>query len=175
MSKKYYTGVGSRNSPRDICALMTKLSKWLMDQGWTLRSGGAKGADQAFATGIYRQKEIYTAKDATQQAMSMAAKYHAAWECVSSYARQLHGRNAFQVLGRDLETPSTFLVCWTPDGCISHETRGVRTGGTGTAISIASVNNIPVFNLQRDDHRKRIEDKVGVVGTKDLIKEYKGL
>ncbi|WP_415913103.1 hypothetical protein [Neptuniibacter sp. QD37_11] len=71
--------------------------------------------------------------------------------------RLLWQRNPFQVLGPDLKDPVNFVLCHTPDGCISHETyqRGL-TGGTGVAIAIASRHNIPVFNTQRDDHRERI-------------------
>lgn len=145
---KYYTGVGSRKTPGNIIGVMVNIAYYLSLSGWTLRSGGARGADTAFEQGLGQvYKEIYYAKDATKEAMAISAEYHPAWNKCSQYAKQLHGRNAFQVLGKDLATPSSFLICWTPDGCETHATRGYSTGGTGTAISIANAYNIPVYNL----------------------------
>lgn len=48
---KYYTGVGSRETPPHIRKLMTDIAYNLHKDGWTLRSGGAEGADQAFEEG----------------------------------------------------------------------------------------------------------------------------
>jgi len=153
-----YTGVGSRKTPKDIQNLMVSIAANLAAKGYTLRSGGADGADKAFEYGCgVGAKEIYLPNMATPEAMEIAAKYHGAWDKCSAYVRKLHGRNAFQVLGLDLKTPSKFLLCWTPDGCISHKIRSVRTGGTGTAISIADAYGIPVFNLKLTEHRVRLE------------------
>lgn len=144
----YYTGVGSRKTPKDICEMMTRLARDFASFGYILRSGGAVGADKALEKGAGNLKEIYYAKDATQAAMEIAAYFHPVWERLSIFAKKLHGRNAFQVLGYELQKPSSFLVCWTPDGVTSHAERKQSTGGTGTAISIASHFNVPVFNLQ---------------------------
>lgn len=152
---RFYTGVGARRTPQSILDVMARLADKLEKSGFTLRSGGAAGADRAFERGC-TVKTIFYARDCTTQAMAIAAKYHPAWERCSEFARKLHGRNAFQVLGRNLDTPSEFLVCWTPDGCLSHKTRTIRTGGTGTAISIASDRGVPVFNLARPEHLNRI-------------------
>ena len=154
---KYYTGVGARDTPDDILKLMKSIAIFLNSLGYTLRSGGAKGADSAFESGAGNQKEIFYAKDATQESMNLAALYHPVFNKLSEYVQKLHGRNSFQVLGRDLKTPSNFLVCWTRDGCKNHETRTSKTGGTGTAISIASENNIPVYNLANQKDREVIE------------------
>lgn len=51
-------------------------------------------------------------------------------------------RNVFQILGRYLNTPSKFVVCWTKDGKAS--------GGTGQAIRIAEATGIPVYNLKNE-------------------------
>jgi hypothetical protein len=126
---------------------MTQISHVLQSRGFILRSGGADGADKAFEVGAGDDKEIYLAFHATSEAMAIAKQFHGAWNRCSEYARKLHGRNAFQVLGRDLSTPSQFLICWTPDGCECHAYRSIKTGGTGTAISIADHYNVPVFNL----------------------------
>lgn len=137
--RKCYTGVGSRETPADILAVMTRLAQCLARDGWTLRSGRARGADRAFEAGAGRAKEIFLAKHATQTVMDMASRIHPAWHRCDDFARRLHGRNCFQVLGHDLNSPSRFLVCWTRDG--------LDQGGTRTAITLARQNGVPVFNL----------------------------
>jgi hypothetical protein len=156
---KYYTGVGSRKAPQDILDLITRIAAKLEKLGYTLRSGGAKGCDLAFESGT-RTSDIFFAQDANAEAMKLASRFHPAWDRCSDYARNLHGRNCFQVLGPNLDHPSEFLICWTPDGAISDSERSIQTGGTGTAISVADYFHIPVFNLQRADDRARLESFV---------------
>lgn len=54
---KIYTGIGSRETPPDILELMTKIARFMFKQGFTLRSGGADGADSAFEAGAENDKE----------------------------------------------------------------------------------------------------------------------
>jgi len=147
---EHYTGVGSRKTPGSIMRLMIIIAKKMATNGIVLRSGGAEGADSAFEAGcndIKGVKEIYFSNQCTLEAMNIAKQFHPAWNACSEYARKLHGRNAFQVLGIDLNMPSRLLICWTPDGCESHKTRSRATGGTGTAISIAEHYKVPIYNL----------------------------
>jgi hypothetical protein len=154
---KFYTGVGSRKTPKNILRIMVKLAERLSTEHWILRSGGAKGADSAFEAGS-AFSEIYYANNATQAAMEIARKFHPAWNKCSDYAKRLHGRNAFQVLGKNLNRPSDMLICWTPDGAYRHSMRSIRTGGTGTAISIADSYSVNIFNLANSDHLLRIKN-----------------
>lgn len=101
------------------------------------------GADTAFEKGSMGANEIFRASDANAAALHLASLYHPAWNRCSDYAKKLHARNGFQVLGRDLNSPSDFIVCWTKDGKAS--------GGTGQAIRIATAYQIPVFNLYHAD------------------------
>ena len=146
MAKKY-AGIGSRNTPVEVLNTMTNIATWLAKRNYILRSGGAKGADTAFEKGA-KLKEIFYANDADNASMIVAQNYHPAWNSCGSYAKKLHARNAFQILGKPLYLDSVdFVICWTPDGCETHATRTRETGGTGTAISIASDNDIRVYNL----------------------------
>jgi hypothetical protein len=144
-----YAGIGSRETPAEVLALMTAAARELDRQGWTLRSGGAKGADTAFAQGVSSvRKQIFTARDSIpEDAFGMAADAHPAWGACSDYARRLHARNVMQVLGHELDDPSKFVLCWTPDGAETAEETSRHTGGTGQAIRIACMHNVPVFNL----------------------------
>jgi len=157
---KYYTGVGSRKTPKEILSLIKDIATQLALKDFTLRSGGAVGADNAFERGCKLgkgSKEIYKAEDCTPEAMKLASQFHPAWNRCTNYAKQLHGRNAFQVLGKDLSISSKFLICWTPDGCISHQDRSIKTGGTGTAISIADHYKIPIYNLKLEKDLEQIK------------------
>ena len=150
---KFYTGVGSRNTPSDILAVMTTVANKLSRCGYVLRSGGATGADTAFARGSL-QSEIYRPEHATPESLKLAASVHPAWNRCSEYAKKLHARNCFQVLGRNLDTPSDFLLCWTPDGCTGKHNRSISTGGTATAIVLAEQRKIRVYNLKNPEHLK---------------------
>lgn len=152
---KYYTGVGSRETPLNILKIMTLLASYLAKKGFVLRSGGAIGADSAFERGcnlVGGKKEIFYAADATQEALIIAKQIHPAWHRCSENAKKLHARNCFQVLGKDLKTPSEMLVCWTKDGR--------HIGGTRTAIKLALNNHILVINLGIKDDYDAILEKL---------------
>ncbi len=51
MSRKIYAGIGARNTPKNILHLMKIFGILLASKGYILNTGGAKGADQAFAEG----------------------------------------------------------------------------------------------------------------------------
>lgn len=145
-----YTGVGARATPKGVRDRMTKLASLLPD--WTLRSGGADGADLAFENGalnkeIFLPWEGFNNNDSllytqSKEAREIAAKIHPKWNDLKESVKKLHTRNIHQVLGKDLKSPSLFLVCWTENG--------EDIGGTRTAIICAKENNVPVFNLAKD-------------------------
>jgi hypothetical protein len=165
---KFYTGVGSRETPVPILQLMHNVAYKLRNEDWILRSGGADGADTAFEQGAYTavchgnvvwyegSAEIYLPwrgfgdsdsslyheslpPSSVKKAVDIAKSIHPNWAACSSAARKLHARNVYQVLGKDCGTPSKFLVCWTEFG--------LRKGGTRTAIVLAERYEVPVYNL----------------------------
>jgi hypothetical protein len=151
---RYYAGIGSRETPEEILALMTRVGKGLMRKGYVLRSGGAEGADKAFEVGIPSQlKEIYFANQILPcWALVFTDYFHPAPAKLSSYARRLMNRNALQILGKNGDTPVDFVVCWTKDGKAS--------GGTGHAIRIAEYFGIPVFNLRNEGAKEALMEFV---------------
>jgi len=38
------------------------------------------------------------------------------WQYMKPAAKNLMARNVYQVLGKNLDSPSSFLICYTPDG-----------------------------------------------------------
>lgn len=153
---RYYAGIGSRETPIDVCELMTAIAGWLQRRGFVLRSGGAIGADCAFAKGaLGKNREIFLpgvefSPAITLHAAKIAEQFHPAWSKCGDFARKLHTRNVYQILGADLETPSEFVVCWTKDGKAS--------GGTGQALRIAASIGIPVFNLHNPEAQYRLRE-----------------
>lgn len=157
-SIKYYTGIGSRTTPTNALELIHELASWLCNKGWTLRSGGADGADSAFELCAGSQKEIYLPwkgfndnpsplYEVSPEAIKRTLEYHPAPGLLKPTAKKIMGRNLYQVLGKDMQTSSSFVVCWTPRG---------NQGGTGQAIRIALHHQIPVFNLRDEGAEKQL-------------------
>jgi hypothetical protein len=174
---KNYAGIGSRDTSHDILLLMEDIGYFMAQDGWLLRSGGARGADHSFQTGceayynstkldepLSNFQEIYLPwnnfeglpRDSSkgQYVMSENAKadeiakyYHPAYDRLSKGVRQLIIRNGYQVLGKDLNYPVNLIICWTPDGSYGGKTTK-ETGGTGHALRIAYDYNVSVYNLK---------------------------
>lgn len=162
MLVKYYTGVGSRTAPKEIGEVIIKVSQKLEDLGYILRSGGAGGADSYFEETI-KNKEIFIpwygfnnirdgiVPQETELAYNLLKEIHPAYDKLSQGAIKLHLRNVNQVLGKDLNKPSDFLICWA-----KTDKQGVPTGGTRTAWKIAEKFNISRFNLFVKEDYNRI-------------------
>ena len=157
-----YTGVGSRKTPPEVLAKMTRVAAELAARGCTLRSGGAGGADWAFEQGSPpRLTERYLPwhgfnghkvgrssyeVSAYQKAKAMVLKHHPDPERLSIGGFRCMLRNAFQVLGLNLDNPSDFVMFWAPsfkrceDGRICD-----AAGGTGQAVRIAFAHQVPCF------------------------------
>lgn len=168
---KIYAGIGSRQTPSEVCAVFASLAGHLGQAGWTLRSGRAQGADSAFECGaravrgpceIYLpNKHNYMSIDqvihSSSEDIMKGASYlyevtgsvlgckviarllHPNGKNLSPHALELHARNTYQILGQDLNTPVQFVVCWTEGG------RG--EGGTGQALRLAKMLNIPILDF----------------------------
>jgi hypothetical protein len=162
----YYAGIGSRETPPGIEPSIEEAAGFLGRMGFVLRSGAAPGADTMFEKHCTGEMEIYLPwskfndnqstliiDDMDQEkvfsARQIARKYHPGWSYLSPAAKKLMTRNTFQVLGSDLETPVSFVVCWTIGGKIS--------GGTGQALRIAKDLGIPIFNLFDKDALHKIK------------------
>ena len=127
---KYYAGIGSRETPADVLYAMGAIAVRLSYKGWTLRSGGAPGADSAFAQGAWdaftegdgdgrmlTRPEIYLPwlgfesignarlVNPQPETFSIAEQFHPAWDRLSQGAKRLHARNVHQILGPDVTTP----------------------------------------------------------------------
>ena len=155
MTQLVYAGIGSRATPPETLRDMTTMAAWLARRGWHLHSGGAAGADSAFAAGappgrrtVFLPWPAY--RDCTgpdcrtlspermRTCLAIAADLHPAWHRCSPAARKLHARNV-SILAADTDAPVDAVACWTRDG--------LPSGGTGIGIRIARRYGIPVLNL----------------------------
>jgi len=148
----YYTGIGSRETPNEILNIFENIGQYLGKNNFILRSGHAEGADQAFERGCDKangKKEIYLPWKnfagsnsnlivKNGEAFKIAEQFHTHWNNLKDGAKKLQARNSHQILGKDLNTPSRFVVCWTKNG--------KDVGGTTQAIRIARHYEIPIFN-----------------------------
>jgi hypothetical protein len=167
----YYTGIGSRKTPPDILSLMTRVSTHLDSLGKVLRSGGAKGADEAFLQGASSPAQLYLPyqgfnghqgiviqdQEILWSATEIAAQIHETWATYDDFARKAHLRSVFQILGGDLKNPSDFLIFWAVT-----DRDGNIEGGTRTAVALAHEHSIPSYNLAhiqvRGKFRERLEE-----------------
>ena len=164
--KKFYTGIGSRVTPEDVQEQMMRIASAFAISGWVLRSGGAKGADWAFESGCFHVggwSEIYLPwkgmnghlsplYEIPQIAYDVAADtYGPSWRYLKPASKKFMARDVQQVAGKDIDSPSRVVICWTPDGCTERLSRTRKTGGTGQAIAFASELSIPVFNLKNGE------------------------
>lgn len=159
MKEIIYAGIGARETPGEILDSMRNAATALAKANVKLRTGGARGADQAFFDGwkkIGQEQliEVFVPYSGfcgfkvgegpvygppTQQARLLAKEYHPNWTVLSNIGRDFMARNTYQVLGLDLKTPCDFILCWTKNGKIK--------GGTGQALRMATALKIPIFNL----------------------------
>lgn len=173
---RVYAGIGSRRTPPDVLELMATLARRLLREGWTLRTGGASGADEAFMLGAgmfpksidlylpwpgFRAHTSCRLAMPSERAIEIAKAHHPAWRSLNGSARSLVARNTHQILGADCASPSAFVLCWTPDGAETETDEG--TGGTGQAIRVAVACGIPVWNLARKERREQIVSDLGAL------------
>ena len=157
-----YAGIGSRATPTGILSRMTALAEVLGSWGWKLRSGGAEGADAAFAEGaedkvVFRpwaKKDAPGARILSEATLAdferIAAKHHPNWRACNKWARKLHARNVAIVLGESGMEPVDLVVAWTPGG--------EWTGGTATALRLSAAHHIPVLNFGSADRKGSVRN-----------------
>ena len=184
-----YVGIGARDMPLEQVKGSSKvypirriesLAQTLAEHRWVLRTGLARGADQAFHRGAIRgggRYELYlpwpqferharnrvtesvVMEQPTLDAFLLAQAIHPNWPRVGLRARPLHARNGHEVLGQGLDNPADLVICWIANG--SRDGSGIDSGGTGQALRIAAAKGIPVLNIARDDDVEVIQQLLG--------------
>lgn len=186
---RYYTGIGSRQTPPEILEIMTAIAQIMRERGDILRSGHAVGADRAFEEGAVDKADIYLpwatfgikpykhdpGAPVQGRAITLPRKIlfqnyalleaheirdRRGGEIATDAVKLLHGRNYAQVMGHEMDAPrSQCVICWTPTGLTGWKdyNRTQPQGGTATAILLADLYHIPVFNLARPEAREALD------------------
>lgn len=168
---KWYAGIGSRKVPTKEGLLLQEFAYQAARKNIGLRSGAAPGCDSLCELGAVdgcgpcqiflpwkgfngHQSQLYKA---LPEALDIARTMHPAWGALKQSARNLISRNMHQIAGPELDDPVEFVICWTPDGCESKEQYSIHTGGTGSAIALASTLGVPVFNIKNTGRLKEAQ------------------
>ena len=152
-----YAGIGSRKTPAFALGIMEIIGTLLARQDWTLRSGGAVGADKAFEKGCDAaegKREIFLASDgdpdwARKEAEKHIPENRPPFHTWKPYVQGLIARNMMQILGRNGDEPVNMVVCWTPASVKDG-------GGTGYALRCATSREIPIYNMHDVSSLERI-------------------
>lgn len=176
------TLIGSRETPETEQNALTIFAQHIQHSKGVVRSGGARGADQAAEKGITdaRYKEIYLpySKAPAHQdgvyvlgemhrryqdgARTIAQRFHPNWTALQNKgqaAEQLMTRNVFQILGMELRSPSDIVVMWAKGSRTgwgrrdSHNRICDVPGGTGLAVRLAHSLHIPVLHTSVPEHQ----------------------
>lgn len=178
---EYYAGIGSRETPSEILYSMEEIAEYMSSFDWTLRSGGANGADSAFEK-MAKLKEVYLPWKGFNRSNSplygildtkvveISRKVWndrfekggvvCSWDSLKETTKLMMIRNCYQILGQNLTNPSKLVICWTKDG--------EETGGTGQALWLAKMINesikvhyrIKIINLQKEAHRTAMRNAI---------------
>ena len=162
---KYYAGIGPRKVEKPIQDIATSIAKQLSPTGWCLRSGYARGMDQAFSRGAINQNIFLpwdgynhgyvngidrAVRKITHDQIKIAANAYVMlnhediyegnkpqWNQLKDTTKSLLCRNVPIILGENLDDPVKMVVTYLPTDYV---------GGTAHALWIAKEHNVPVFN-----------------------------
>lgn len=161
---KFYAGIGSRETPENVCMLMTHIAIRLYLKKYTCRTGGAAQADTAFEVGASPEVEVYLpwagfngrrggiviGDDIWLRDIAID-HYPGQFTSLPGSVKKLMTRNSAQILGRGIGEPiSEFVICWTP--------YGKGGGGTGQALRVAATYNVPVYDLALPEAREKVKE-----------------
>jgi hypothetical protein len=155
---KYYTGVGSRKTPLPVIKGMEEFAFGMAERlpDYTLRSGGAQGADSAFYRGCVEgggSSEIWSPRHEHVVEHEWARDFASllCWErplnTMKPFIQTLIIRNMYQVFGEDGNSPSDFLIYWCPGNPLG---KGFESGGTRYAVRAAHAAGVELFRLKAE-------------------------
>lgn len=179
----FYTGIGSRETPKDIQKMMREAAFMLARAGWCLRSGGADGADLAFQHGvaayaiaaeletpgevasIYIPWEGFNNHRSTESGIIVCPSKWNNWPEAEKIAARVHP--AWDKCSRGAKALHTRNVYQVLGDNLDRPSKfllcwapvdghGDPKGGTRTAWMLAKENGVECFNLFHDDALQRV-------------------
>ena len=88
----------------------------------------------------------------------LGAEIISGWSRIPDNIHSIVGVNIAVMLGKWNSEHSKFLIVWTPDGVENSNKTNRETGYVSTAIEVAHIYGIPVFNLKREDAMPRLKE-----------------
>ena len=164
---KAYAVICNPDCPEDVLAQMRNVGLRLDADGWTLRTAGGVGAEEAFEKST-ENKEVYIPwrnfnnRDSKlsrnlPQANDVVRPFAPSFDTLKPAVQTIIASKAHTVLGKDLKNPVRFMLTWTLDGCESAANKTAKTGFAGVSIALASSLKIPVFNLKNPNALTRLQ------------------
>ena len=154
---KTYAGIGSRETPPEILSVMTDIAVWLEKQQYKLQTGISfygreEGADLAFSREI-TNVEKFDPESIVENSREweIVRELHPAFSRLKPGGIKLQARNARQILGANLDRPVDFVLFWAKERHGSNR----PNGGTGQAVELARILNIPTVNFWNNPDYKR--------------------
>lgn len=175
---KYYTGVGTRDTPPDIFELAVWLGSELAKKGYTLRSGAAAGMDTAFQHGCslvdgygdiyipwkgFHKKNVCLGKSSnvkyytpTAPKFNIAREYLICEDIIPWFdnmkqgAQKLHARNYYQVVGHN--NIKSDICLWYAN----IDKNGEPKGGTRTTVLLARSFGIEDINIGKYNTKDKL-------------------
>jgi hypothetical protein len=161
-----YVITGNREAPSEVVELMKRMVTLLEKNGYTMRSGGMDGPEDAVEK-VAIKKEIhlpwkdFNNKDSKftftpNHAKEIAAKFQPGYEGLKPVIQTFLAKNVRMLMGKDLKGPALFMITWSEDGAETLSEKTIKTGNAGHAVAIASTLRIPVFNLGKQGAESRL-------------------
>lgn len=154
---KYCTGLGTTQVTKTMQDVIERFSRYLSEQGYTIRTDFDKGMNQVFRNNS-DSVELYTFEgdsnknaDAFDCPMTDFVKQHLRDSYISLDALNRVTKNRvvrcyYELLGQNLDSPSEFLICYDPsEGVVNYAHR------------IAYKLGIKVYNLCDKEELKQLK------------------
>ena len=169
---KAYAFIANKEAPADIIALAGKIAKRLDEMGYTTRTGGTEGLEDSVEAAVSKVEVYIPWKDFNQKASKfnrndksaadLVKPFHPTFDTLKPAIQAIVARNVHIILGKNLQSPVGFVVCWSADGVEHAKDKTAKTGFVGIPIAIASSLKIPVFNLKNADALERMKQFIGM-------------
>lgn len=168
---RMFTVVTHGDVPDDTMNIIEAFCRKLIEKGFTYRYDGdarSKASLLAYTASKQRSeiflpwKKFNTDVDATlaypkEDAYRIGAFYHTKLNDLAGPVKGFIARNVHVLLGGELNTPLSLLICYTEDG--SEVTKGMdykKAGNASFFIRVCEDLDIPVFNMKQPDAKERL-------------------
>lgn len=166
-----YTVTANREIPQEPMNIIIDLIKELEGRGYTMRTAGREGPEDTFDK-TATKKEIHLPwrgfmdKESkfsftSENAKVLAGQLTPSFEGMKPGLQTILASDVKTILGKELRSPTLFLITWSEDGAETMQEKTSRTGNVGLAIALACKLKIPIFNLGKPNSLQRLRQYLG--------------